>query len=83
MIIRTSLGLCGVCEDDPVTMDGKCECAVDMPVCDICERGPLDDGEHLCGGDRCTYDPNLCGMCGGDSYDLCLSHMQAEEATWD
>lgn len=33
-------------------------------------------------GHRQERDPNLCGMCGGDSYDLCDSHAAAEDATW-
>ena len=52
MIVRTSLGLCGQCVDELV-MDGECECAVDMPICDLCKRGPLDDGERLCKGTYC------------------------------
>lgn len=50
MIIRTSLGLCVECIDDREGLaDGKCACSVDMPVCDECGCGPLNDGENLCG----------------------------------
>lgn len=28
-------------------------------------------------------DDDLCGMCGGSSYELCDDHAAAEEATWD
>lgn len=46
-VVRTSLGLCGQCEDP--LMEGKCRCATDMTVCDGCGRGPLNDGERFCG----------------------------------
>lgn len=52
--VRTSLGLCVECMDDPV-VDGTCACAVDMKVCDVCGRGPLNDSDpDVCGADDCA-----------------------------
>ena len=30
-----------------------------------------------------SADEEVCGMCGGDSHDLCETHAAVEEATWD
>lgn len=37
-------------------------CFVPMWCCDVCDGGPLNDGQRLCGGHRCIYphDPGLC-----------------------
>lgn len=53
MKVRTSLGLCGECLDLE-SNDGGCACSVDMEVCEICQNGPLNDGERFCG--ECTME---------------------------
>lgn len=53
MIRMVSMLGCLDCIDDKVP-DGECECAVPMPVCNICTRGPLDDGEEYCGELDCA-----------------------------
>lgn len=51
--IRTSLGFCAACTEPPYP-DGDCDCAVDMKVCDICGRGPLNDSDpETCGEEDC------------------------------
>lgn len=53
-IRRTSLWLCDICTSPSWRSDGDCECAVDMKVCDICGRGPLNDSDpDVCGEPDC------------------------------
>jgi len=55
--VRTSLGLCNTCIDNP-HVDGGCACATDLKVCDICRRGPLNDSDpDVCGERDCTPAP--------------------------
>lgn len=52
--IRTSLHLCAICTEPPYPNDGDCDCAVDMKVCDLCGRGPLNDSDpETCGEEDC------------------------------
>lgn len=76
-VVRTSLGLCGECLHGGPAVEGACACAVDMKVCAICRRGPLNDAAPVvCGDAGCrpveddarqtsqgTYDEGVASAC--------------------
>lgn len=55
--MRTRLGPCNTCIDNPF-IDGDCACSVDLKICSICRRGPLNDSDpDVCGEHDCTPAP--------------------------